>query len=160
MRPSPLHHKKNNDNHHCVTHKAQNVQNEQHIIDDFILFVNQQLVVGRYPSDVIINMDETNVDFDPSLRTMLCWIGEQLVNACISGHLGHCTVVLACTVSRIKLPALVIWKGVPDGRIDRECQGQLYQRGNVKHAVHVKAWLDSDKYQIWVREVLAMHLNG
>ncbi len=49
---------------------------------------------------------------------------------------------------------------MPDGRIDRECQGQLYKCGNVKHAVQVNAWFDSDKYQMWVREVLAVHLNG
>jgi hypothetical protein len=73
---------------------------------------------------------------------------------------GRCTVVLACTLSRIKLPTLVNWKGVPDGRIDRECQVQLYQCGNVKHAVQIKAWLDSKNYQRWVREVLAVHLNG
>jgi hypothetical protein len=152
--------KKNNITHRCVTHKAQNIHFEQHIIDDFILYVNQQIVAGRYSSDVIINVDETNVDFDPSPRATLCRIGERSVNARISGHSGRCTVILACTMSGIKLPALVIWKGVPEGRIDRECHGQLYQRDNVKHAVQVKAWLDSDKYQMWVREVLAVHLNG
>jgi hypothetical protein len=103
-----MHHEKNNVTHCCVTHKAQNVHYEQHIIDDFILYVNWQIVAGRYSSDVIINMDETNVDFDPSPRTMLCWIREWSVNACISGHSGCCTVVLACTMSGIKLSALVI----------------------------------------------------
>jgi hypothetical protein len=63
-------------------------------------------------------------------------------------------------MSGIKLPALVIWKGVPNGRIDREWWGELYQSGNVKHAVQVKAWSDTDNYQMWVMEVLAVHLNG
>jgi hypothetical protein len=108
--------------------------------------VNQQIVAGRYSADVIINMDETNVDLDPSPRSTLCRIGERSVCACISGHSGRCTVVLACTMSGIKLPALVIWKGVPNGRIERECQGPLYQHGNVKHAVQVKGWMDSQKY--------------
>jgi hypothetical protein len=74
--------------------------------------------------------------------------------------LGHCTVVLACTMSRIKLPILVILKGLPNGWINQECQGQLYQHGNVKQAVQVIAWLDTENYQTWVREVLAVHLNG
>jgi hypothetical protein len=112
---------KKNISHCCVTHKAQNVHYEQHIIDDFILYMNWQIVTGRYSSDGIINMDETNVDFDPSPRATLCQIGERSMNARISGHSGRCTVVLACTMSGIKLPALVIWKGVPDGRIDQEC---------------------------------------
>jgi hypothetical protein len=112
---------KKNISHCCVTHKAQNVHYEQHIIDDFILYMNWQIVTGRYSSDGIINMDETNVDFDPSPRATLCQIGERSMNARISGHSGRCIVVLTCTMSGIKLPALVIWKGVPDGRIDQEC---------------------------------------
>jgi hypothetical protein len=71
--------KNNNITHRCVTHKAQNVHYEQCIIDDFIM--------DRYSSDVIINMDETNVDFDPSLRATLFQIREWSVNACISRRL-------------------------------------------------------------------------
>jgi hypothetical protein len=41
----------------------------------------------------------------------------------------NCTVVLACTMSRIKLPALLIWKRVPNGRIDRELHGPMYLHG-------------------------------
>jgi len=152
--------KKNNITHRCVTHKAQNIHYEQQIIDNFIHYVNQQIVAGRYSADVIINMDETNVDFDPSPRSTLCRIGERSVSARISGHSGRCTVVLACTMSGIKLPALVIWKGVPNGRIERECRGPLYQRGNVKHAVQVKGWMDLEKYQLWIRAVLVPYLNG
>jgi len=63
-------------------------------------------------------------------------------------------------MSGIKLPAMVIWKGVPDGRIDRECHGPLFAHDNVKHAVQVWDWVDSDKYQMWVREVLVPYLNG
>jgi hypothetical protein len=66
--------KKNNVTHYCITHEAQNIHYEQHIIDDFIFYVNWQIVMGKYSSDVIINMDETNVNFDPSPRTTLFWI--------------------------------------------------------------------------------------
>jgi hypothetical protein len=152
--------KKNNITHHCVTHKAQNIHYEQHLIDNFILYVNQQIVSGRYSADVIINMDETNVDFDPSPRSTLCRIGEKSVSAHISGHSGRCTVVLTCTMSGIKLPAVVIWKGVPNGRIECECQGPLYQCRNVKHAVQVTGWMDLQKYQLWIRAVLVPYLNG
>jgi transposase-like protein len=152
--------KKNNVTHRCVTHKAQNIHFEQPIIVDFTRYINRQIVSGRYSANVIINVDETNVDFDPSPRTTLCRIGTRSVKARISGHSGRCTVVLACTMSGIKLPALVIWRGVPNGRIDREIQGPLYLRDNVRHAVQVKGWLDSDKYQTWIREVLSVYLNG
>jgi hypothetical protein len=152
--------KRNNITHQCVTHKAQNIHVEQPIIVDFTRYINRQIVSGRYSANVIINVDETNVDFDPCPRTTLCRIGDRSVKACISGHLGRCTVVLACTMSGIKLPALVIWRGVPNGRIDREIHGPLYLHENGRHAVQVKGWLDSDKYQAWIREVLSVYLNG
>ena len=152
--------KKNNITHRCVTHKAQNIHYEQPIIDDFTHYINRQIVIGRYSADLILNMDETNVDFDPSPRTTLSKIGERSVNACISGHSGRCTAILACTMSGIKLPAMVIWQGVPNGRIAREVLGQLFARDNIKHTVQVRGWMDSDKYQLWVREVLVPYLNG
>jgi hypothetical protein len=89
--------KNNNITRQCVTHKAQNIHFEQPITVDFTHYVNQQIVIGRYSTDLIIKMDETNVDFDPSPRTTLSRIGERLVNACINGHSGQCTGILACT---------------------------------------------------------------
>ncbi len=61
--------------HRCVSHKAQNIHFEQPIIMDFTHYINWQIVSGRYSADVIINVDETNMDFDPSSRTTLCRIG-------------------------------------------------------------------------------------
>jgi hypothetical protein len=146
--------KNNNITHRCVMHKAQNIHFEQPIMDDFTHYINRQIVIGRYSADLILNMDETNVDFDPSPRTTLSRIGERSVNAHISGHSGWCIVILACTMSGIKLPAMVIWQGVPNGRIARELLGQLFACDNIKHTVQVWGWMDSDKYQLWVMEVL------
>jgi len=53
-----------------------------------------------------------------------------------------------------KLPALVIWKGVPNGWIERECQGPQYPHNNMKYAMQPKGWLSSATYQKWVREVV------
>jgi hypothetical protein len=141
-------------------HKAQNIHFEQPIIDDFTHYINRQVVIGRYSADLILNMDKTNVYFDPSPRTTLSRIGERSVNACISGHSGWCTVILACMMSGIKLPAMVIWQGVPNGRIAREVLGQLFACDNIKHTVQVWGRMDLDKYQLWVREVLVPYLNG
>jgi hypothetical protein len=110
-------------------------------------------------ADLIINVNETNVDFNPSRITSFR-IGERLVSAHINGNSGSCTVLLAFMMSGIKLPALVIWKGVLNGRIESECRGPLYQYENIKHAVQIKSLLDSEKYQTWVREMLAVYLNG
>jgi hypothetical protein len=141
-------------------HKAQNIHFEQPIIDDFTHYINWQIVIGRYSADLILNMDETNVDFDPSPSTTLSRIGERSVNAHIKGNSGQCTAILGCTMSGIKLPAMIIWQGVPNGRIAREVLGQLFAHDNMKHTVQVRGWMDLYMYQLWVREVLVPYLNG
>jgi ATP/maltotriose-dependent transcriptional regulator MalT len=87
--------KNNNITHQCVMHKAQNIHFEQPIIEDFIHCINRQFVIGRYSTDLILNMDETNVNVDPSLSR----IGERSVNACINRHSGWCTATLALLVT-------------------------------------------------------------
>jgi hypothetical protein len=44
--------------------------------------------------------------------------------------------------------------------IAREVLGQLFAHDNIIHTVQVQGWMDSDKYQLWVREVLVPYLNG
>ncbi len=123
--------------HRCITHKAQNIRFHEPVINDWIFYTNQQIVVGKYAADCIVNVDEMNIDFDPSPRTTVCRIGERTVNGLINGHSGRCTVMLGCTMSGIKLPAFVIWKGVPNGRIDRETHGPRYPHNNIKYSMQV-----------------------
>jgi len=146
-------------NHHLtfrvVTHKAQNHRYHAAIIADYTMYINRQIVASNYGADCILNFDETNIDFDPSPRSTLSKVGERSISIRISGHSGRCTVMLGCTVSGFKFPAFVIWKGVPNGRIDRETHGQAYPHNNIVYAVQPKGWMDGATYQIWVQRVLA-----
>ena len=123
-------------------------------VNDWVTYVNRQIVAGKYEDACIINVDATNVDFDPLPSRTLCKIGERTVSSCISGYSGRCTVMLGCTASGVKLPAFVIWKGVPGGRIDREMRGAAYPHDNIVYAVQPKAWMDTAVYQEWVFAVL------
>ena len=146
--------KKHHLTHRVVTHKAQNIRFHEHVMNDWVTYVNRQIVAGKYEDACIINVDETNVDFDPSPSRTLCKIGERTVSSRISGHSGRCTVMLGCTASGVKFPAFVIWKGVPGGRIDREMRGAAYPHDNIVYAVQPKAWMDTAVYQEWVFAVL------
>ena len=146
--------------HRCITHKAQNICFHQPIIDDFLRYVQRQIVAGKYDRHVILNVDETNIDFDETSGTTLAKIGTRSVSGKINGHPGWATVVLCCAMSGEKLPAFVIWKGVLNGRIARECRGPQYPHNNIKYAVQPKGWLDSTTYKQWVREVLLPYMDG
>ena len=47
-----------------VTHVAQNTRYNQTVIDDFVLYTNEQISSGKYSASEIVNMDETNVYFN------------------------------------------------------------------------------------------------
>jgi len=116
--------------------------------------VQQQIVAGKYEVNIVLNIDETNIDFDETSGKTLAKIGTRSVSGKINGHSSRATVVLCITISGDKLPAFAIWKGVPNGRIERECRGPQYPHNNMKYAVQPKGWLDSTSYQKWVREVV------
>jgi hypothetical protein len=99
---------------------------------DYTMYVNWQIAALNYAADCILNFNETNIDFDPSLGSTKSKVGESSISICILGHSGRCTVMLGCTVSGFKFPAIVIWKGVPNGRIDQETNGQHYLHCSTK----------------------------
>jgi hypothetical protein len=91
---------------------AQNIRHHQDIVNDFCDYFHRQIVAGKYTATFIVNMDETNLDFDVMPRKMLGRIGLQMVSGYKVDHAAHATVVLAGTMSGVKLPAIVIFKGV------------------------------------------------
>jgi hypothetical protein len=119
------------------------------VIIDFLTYVQWQIDAGKYGANTVLNVDETNIDFDEMSGKTLAKIGMRSVSGKINGHSGRATVVLCVTMSGNKLPAFVIWKGVPNRWIERGCQGPQYPHNNIKYAVHPKEWLDSTTFQKW-----------
>jgi phosphoserine aminotransferase len=91
---------------------AQNVRHYQDIVNDFVDYFNRQIVTGKYRAPCIVNIDETNLDFDVTLRKMLERIGLQTVSGYKVDQAARATVVLAVSMSGVKIPAMVIFKGV------------------------------------------------
>jgi hypothetical protein len=65
--------------HRQITHMAQNVRFHEAIIADFVDYCNRQIVTGRYGADQIVNIDETNLDFNIDPRYTLERKGERSV---------------------------------------------------------------------------------
>ncbi len=141
--------------HWKVTHVAQNINYNEGIIQDFTQYINRQIVAGRHTAELILSMVETNVDFDRAARRTLSQCGERSISGRITDHSGRCTVMLGVTMSGVKLPAFVIWKGVPNGRVWLEVWGVQFPRDMVKHTVQPRGWMDSSTYKQWVAEVVA-----
>jgi hypothetical protein len=100
-----------------ITHMAQNVRFHEAIILDFVDYCNRQIFAGRYGADQIVNMDETNLDFDIDPRYTLERKGERSVNSYIIDSSSRLTAVMAVSMSGVKLPAYVIFKGVRGGQV-------------------------------------------
>ena len=143
----------------AITHMSQNTRFCQNIINDFVTYVNRQIIAGKYTAPAILNADETNIDFDPVTRHTLDRVGTKTVNLRINGHSGRCTVMLACSLSGHKLPAFVIWKGVQGGRISRDIRGAGYPHANMKYTVQHTGWMDTTTYDTWVQQVLHPYFN-
>jgi hypothetical protein len=52
--------------HCCITQKAQNTCFHEHVINDFIFYVNQQIVTSKYEANFIVDVDQTNAYFNES----------------------------------------------------------------------------------------------
>jgi transposase-like protein len=141
-----------------VTHKAQNHRYHVMVIDGWVGYINRQIVASAYMGAQICNFDETNVDFDPACSRTLCKVGEKTVSLRISGHSGRCTVMLGCTASGFKFPPFVIWKGVRNGRIHRDCYQNVFAESNL-YTVQPSGWMDGEAFQEWVHRVVTPYAH-
>jgi hypothetical protein len=140
--------------HHHITHMAQNVRHYQDIDNDFVDYFNRQIVAGKYRAPCIVNMDKTNLDYDVAPRKMLERSGPWMISGYKVDHAARATVVLAVSMSGVKLPAMLIFKGVQQGRIWHEVRGAQFPREFVQYSCQPKAWQDTTTYKDWVSQVV------
>jgi transposase-like protein len=137
-----------------VTHAAQNHIYNIDIMIDWVNYVNREIVVSKYTADCIVNIDQTNIDFDVASPTTLQSAGSRTVSVKITGSSDRCTVILGVTLSGRKLPALVIFKGQPNGRIVREFRNPTFgYPQDMFYAVQPKAWDDAVTHVQWINQV-------
>jgi DDE superfamily endonuclease/Transposase len=136
-----------------VTHVAQNTRYDSSVIEQFVTFVNGQIATGSFSPDSVVNIDETNIEFDMTGSVTLANQGSRTVSLRSSGSSARCTVLLGVTFSGKKLPPFVIFKGMPNGRIAREWTGSTDFPSTSIYAVQQKAWIDERTFLEWIRKV-------
>jgi len=140
-----------------VTHAAQNHVYNEGVIANWVHYVNKQIQMNRYTADCIVNYDQTNIYFDISSPFTLEKRGTKSVGMKTTGCSNRCTVILAVSLSGIKLPVFCIFKGEnKDGRsrIVREFSdpAQGYPQ-SIIYCVQAKAWDDSETHMQWIEKV-------
>ena len=129
----------------------QNTRFDQEVIGDFVSYVNEEITCPGVPEIHIVNIDETNIDFDMVSGYTLSGQGDRMVSVKKYGANSRCTVLLGVTLSGDKLPPLIIFKGIPNGRIFREWTHPKYNYpSNCFYAVKKKSWIDQDTFLIWI----------
>ena len=139
-----------------TTHKAQNHSYNQAVIDDYVSYTRREIAINNYRPDVVVNMDETNVDFDMVSATTLDEKGARSVSVKSTGSTQRCTVILAVTARGVKLPPLCIFKGVDNdrSRIKAEFTNpRLEYPQDLVYAVQEKAWNDASTMRKWIELV-------
>ena len=137
----------------CVTHVAQNKRYEASVIDEFVVYVNEQIVSGNFGPLEIVNIDETNIEFDMIGSITLADQGSRTVSLRSTGSSSRCTVLLGVTLSGEKLPPFIIFKGKPNGQIACEWTGTTEYPSTSIYAVQDKAWIDERTFLQWIEKV-------
>ena len=105
------------------THIAQNNRRDLAAESDFVTCVNEYIDMMKIPASLIVNIDETNVDFDQPSSSTLSQRGERSISVQGTGSSSRCTALLGVTLSGEKLPPFIVFTGTRNGRIIREITG-------------------------------------
>jgi hypothetical protein len=139
-----------------VTHVAQNTRWEAGVIENFVNKVNERISMGEFDPNSVINMDETNFNFDDTRPTTLERVGSRTVSVRGTKACRRASVILAVTLGGLKLPPFVIFKAKRGARVHREVTVRAFQNGypsGIFITVQKSAWNDSVVMREWVERV-------
>jgi hypothetical protein len=135
---------------------AQNTRHCETVINDFVSFVNEHIQTMKVPPNAVVNIDETNVDYDMSPTSTLNRRGGRTVSVLGTGSSGRATVLLGVSLTGEKLPPFIVFAGKRSGRVIREVTGDVLARGfpaEVVMSVQAKAWMDEELMLEWIDRV-------
>ena len=127
----------------------------------FFSYVNEQISCLGISGTNIVNIDETNIDFEMVSGMTLSGQGDRTVSIKKSGSSSRCTVLLGVTLSGDKLPPMIIFKGQPNGRIAREWNNPEFgYPEDCEYEVQEKAWIDQVTFLKWIQKVWVDFCTG
>ena len=122
-------------------------------LESFMVQVRALRAKHQYPSNLIMNMDETPMYFDMVPQYTISKKGCKEVHIRSSGSdKRRLTVAVTCTGSGDVLPAVAIFKG--------KRKLNFVAPSGIKTAAHVKGWMDSDIMGKWFESVVVPYTKG
>jgi hypothetical protein len=144
----------------CVTHVAQNTRHDMTVKAGYVAFVNEGVKAGKYRACDIVNINETNIDFDLVSWSTLAGRGDRTVACATTGSSNRCTVLLGVAMDGEKLPPFVIFNGAntPRSKIMKEFDSVESWRKfgypeYMFYTVQAKAWMDKARMDDWIDTV-------
>jgi len=141
------------------THESQRHPEEvQEEVQDFMAEMRKMVVGPHRDPCFIINMDQTPVYFSMNAKTTLDIVGRKTIHVRKSTNdTKRATVAVTITASGEILPAYVIFKGEPNGRIAKE-EFITYPQQHF-YACQKNAWMDEGVMLQWATSVLAPYVK-
>ncbi|SPQ95228.1 unnamed protein product (mitochondrion) [Plasmodiophora brassicae] len=134
------------------TRVAQNTRYDEDVVQGYLSSVNNSIrdleIVDPH---LLLNMDETSLPFDQPKSSTLAREGVRTVRCRTTGSSSSATVCLTVSMAGDKLGMLIIFRGIPGGRIDKELR-QLDAQKNDGHRciVQQRSWNDERGMRAYV----------
>ena len=143
----------------AVTHECQRPpETLRQEAKDFISFAKSKLTGVNRCQKYILNMDQTPIFFDMSSGRTLNTAGERTVNGRTSTSATmRVTVAVTVTASGDFLKPIIIFKGKPGARIERN-EFPTFHDSNF-YACQERAWMDERVMRMWIHLVLKPHVE-
>jgi hypothetical protein len=146
----------------AATHEAQKApQESQDAAKAFVLSLVPTINAPNRQLKYIVNMDQTPVYFSMTPKTTLETRGVRTVNVrSSSGSTMRVTVAVTVTAGGDLLTPLLVFKGVPGGRIEKnEFPKIVAAVGDCILTVQERAWMSEPLLLLWVEKVLKLWVD-
>jgi hypothetical protein len=148
-------------------HVVQNTRHDMTVKAGYVEFVNEGVKAGKYRACDIVNIDETNINFDLISGATLAGYGERTIGCAATGSSNRCIVLLGVTMDGEKLPPFIIFKGAntPRSKITKEfdsvkSRGKCGYPKGMFYTVQAKAWMDKARMHDWIDTVWIPYNNA
>jgi hypothetical protein len=142
------------------THESQKAPSETaNLAEDYMQETVCPLLSQPNPSqDYILNMDQTPIPFTFNAKRMLEIVGRRTIHIRKSTNdTKRVTCALTVTASGRVLTPMLVFKGVPGGRI--KSREFVTYPDDMFYACQENAWMDEGAMRLWVDEILKPYVK-
>lgn len=132
------------------------------IASQFISSVYNSRLIMKYSDDLIGNLDETSLYIDLAPNYSISQKGKRSVIIFIqSQDKCHVSVLLAILANGTKLPPLIIFKGIANGKIYKDLKKNFYVKNNkIFIECNSNAWCTKDIMLLWSNSIWRKYIDS